>query len=315
MALDRDFRRWLSDLFSQRVLFDEPMAGHTALRVGGPAEAFVMLQSFTELMTLLGRLRKDRVPFWVVGDGTNLLVADEGLAGIVITLAPNFNAIAMEPDNGGGVTISAQAGSKLNSLCRFAIENGLAGLNFALGIPGSVGGALAMNAGTRLGAMADILQSIKVIRPTGRIQIVDRKDLEMSYRRTRLPWDTAGTVILEGCFRLLLGNVEELREDADAILRLRKKGQPTSLPSAGCFFRNPSPQRPAGLLIDQAGLKGMRVGNAMVSETHANFIVNTGGATAREILALKEKIEERVMARFNVELDPEVVILGTPFHG
>jgi UDP-N-acetylmuramate dehydrogenase len=318
MTLDGNLRGWLLDCFGQRVRFDEPMAGHTTLRVGGPADAFVMPGSPDELQSLLGRLREDQIPYWVVGDGTNLLVADDGLQGVVITLAPHFNAIAIERKNSEAVTVSAMAGSKLNAVCRFAIEKGLKGFNFALGIPGTVGGALAMNAGTRWGAMADILKHIKVMVASGRVETVERKDLEMTYRKTSLPRsmpEAETAVILEGCFRLVPDDAEMLRQDAHAILVQRKEGQPTSLPSAGCYFKNPSPEKPAGLLIDQAGLKGERVGNAMVSEKHANFIVNTGGATARDILELAARIQKRVMARFKVKLDPEVVILGVRTHG
>ncbi len=311
-VLTPEIKKWLKAQFGERVKFNEPMSRHTSLRVGGTADAFLPLRGIRELNTLTAFCREKAIPFFVLGDGTNLLVTDAGVRGVVITLSDGFRKIKIVQDEGSAVTVRAMAGARTRMLCRFAVQKGLAGMNFAVGVPGTVGGAIMMNAGTPRGCMADVVEAVEGFCSDGRIRTFPRNALDFDYRG--LKWapeaDAPPSILLSGLFRLLRTDPESLRVEASAILAMRKKGQPWKWPSAGCFFKNPSPEKSAGELIDQAGLKGRRVGGAMVSERHANFIVNTGNATASDILALVREIKETVWKRFNVPLEPEVKIIG-----
>jgi UDP-N-acetylmuramate dehydrogenase len=206
------------------------------------------------------------------------------------------------------------AGANLSALCRFAIHHGLSGLNFALGIPGTVGGAICMNAGAWSGEIGDVLESIRVLRPDGRIESVDKKGLTFSYRSLSFAEnnnkDLSSSVVIEGRFLLSQQRSEILQAEADELLKTRKKTQPTAFASAGCFFKNPDNSESAGKLIDLAGGKGMRSGDAVVSEKHANFIVNQGRASAEDILRLMYTVQELVLKKFNILLEPEVKIVG-----
>jgi UDP-N-acetylmuramate dehydrogenase len=250
----------------------------------------------------------------VIGGGSNLLVKDGGIGGVVISLVRCLKDIRTT-EGGSDVRLTAQAGVKLPSLCRYCIERGFAGLNFALGIPATVGGAIVMNAGTARGSMADVLESIDCLQPNGRRVRFNRRELDFSYRC--LSWkenvpngEGVIPIIVDGAFSLKPGDAKMLAVEAEEILKMRTAKQPIDQPSAGCFFKNPAPDRSAGELIEKAGLKGRQIGNARVSTRHANFIVNTGGATARDILALMELVQKRVAEKFEVELVPEVKIVG-----
>jgi UDP-N-acetylmuramate dehydrogenase len=214
----------------------------------------------------------------------------------------------------GLTEISAMAGAGLGALCRFAIRNGLGGLNFAMGIPGSVGGAIRMNAGAWEGSMGDVLAGIRIIRPDGTIGFMDKKMMEFSYRSLALCAESglelSACVILEGVFSLTPQDPDMLKTEADTLLDARKKSQPVGSASAGSFFKNPVNQEPAGRLIDLAGCKGLSVGDAEVSPQHANFIVNRGRATARDIIGLMRMVQETVFQKFNILLEPEVKIVG-----
>ena len=214
----------------------------------------------------------------------------------------------------GATMISAMAGANLSALCRFAIHHGLSGLNFALGIPGTVGGAIRMNAGAWKGEIGDVLESIHVLHPDGRIETMDKTGLTFSYRSLSFAEennkDLSSSVIIEGRFLLSQQRPEILIAEADELLKTRKKSQPTAFASAGCFFKNPADFESAGKLIDLAGGKGLRAGDAAVSEKHANFIVNQGRASAEDILRLMHMVQELVFKKFNILLEPEVKIVG-----
>ncbi len=315
--LDPDSKKWLASLFGKSVKFDEPMSGHTSLRVGGPAEAYVVLERPEELVKLINWSRQKGLLYLIVGDGTNLLVKDGGISGIVITLTGAFKKIIQTGAGTDDVIVTAMAGVRMQALCRFAIERGLEGMNFALGIPGSVGGGIMMNAGTVYGSMEDVIDSINVLLPTGRIKRIKRKDLDFDYRK--LSWDKKKNevgglegepIILEGCFCLHPSDPQRLKKEAEAILKLRKKTQPAGSLTAGCFFKNPTIGKTAGELIELAGLKGERIGGAKISCKHANFIINAGRASAADILALMELVQERVSKIFNIDLETEVKIVG-----
>ena len=314
MPLGTEEKNWLTEQFGRYVRFDEPMTRHTYLKVGGPAEAFVTPPDMAGLEQLMSWCRSGRQPWMVIGSGSNLLVKDGGIGGIVISLGRCLKDIRTT-EGGSDIRLTAQTGVKLPSLCRYCIERGFAGLNFALGIPATVGGAIVMNAGTALGSMADVLVSIDCLQPDGRRVRFDRRELDFSYRC--LSWKGSGPndegvipLIVDGSFSLKPGDAKMLADEAEDILKLRAAKQPIDQPSAGCFFKNPTPDRSAGELIEKAGLKGRQIGKARVSTRHANFIVNTGGATARDVLSLMELVQKRVAEKFEVELVPEVKIVG-----
>jgi UDP-N-acetylmuramate dehydrogenase len=314
MPLGTTEKNWLTEQFGRHVRFDEPMTRHTYFKVGGPAEAFVTPPDIASLERLVRWCREGRQPWMVIGGGSNLLVKDGGISGVVISLSRCLKKI-QTAEGGGGVRLTAQAGVKLPSLCRYCIERGLAGLNFALGIPATVGGAIVMNAGTARGSMADVLESVGCLQPDGRWVRFDRRELDFSYRS--LSWRGSGPnggdeapIIVDGSFSLKPGDARMLADEAEEILKTRRAQQPVDQPSAGCFFKNPAPDRSAGELIEKAGLKGRQICDARVSTRHANFIVNGGGATARDILALMELVQKRVAEKFTVELVPEVKIVG-----
>jgi UDP-N-acetylmuramate dehydrogenase len=203
----------------------------------------------------------------------------------------------------------------LNAICGFSLREGLSGMNFALGIPGTVGGAVAMNAGTALGAMQDVLRRIEVLLPDGRTAILERETFGFSYRKLIWKSDFNGgkemsPIVLKAVFALRPDDPEILRMQAREIIRKRKERQPLWVPSAGCFFKNPDGESPAGMLIDQAGLKGKSVGGAAISEKHANFFINRENASAKDVLALMELVQETVENKFGIELEPEVKIVG-----
>ena len=318
-GLNAEEKDWLVSLLGPRVQFDVPMRRHTTLAVGGPADALAMPADIKVLTTLLSGARQRAIPWLIIGGGSNLLVRDGGIRGIVIALTPYFKGITTIDHGPGDVLVTAKAGTRLQTLCRYATEQGLAGMTFALGIPGSVGGAIAMNAGTADGCIGDTLEAITVLWPTGRLQRLGRADLDFGYRRLSLPAPEITTgqrqgVLIDGTFMLPRTDSRQLRVSVQKIKEERKKRQPVGVSSAGCFFKNPSSGPSAGELIDKAGLKGTRLGGAEISSRHGNFIINRGNARAVDILTLAEIIETRVAAKFGVQLEPEVIIAGESNH-
>jgi len=315
MGLDRTARIWLRNRFKDDVRFDEPMSRHTSLKVGGPAEAFVTPATLADLQALVQWSGQAGLPFLVIGDGTNLLVKDTGIDGIIIVLTKCLNRISKIGSRNGGVIVRAMAGARLHKLCGFAIAADLMGMSFALGIPGTVGGAIMMNAGTSHGWVQDVLETITILTPAGETQTLAKERLDFSYRKlslkneitNRAPGDP---IIIDGHFYLEPSAGRDLQQEAEEILKKRRERQPTNLPSAGCFFKNPVSGKPAGELIDLAGLKGERIGGALISPRHANFIINSGEASAGDILALMETAQTAVRKLFNIELEPEVKIVG-----
>ena len=307
---NNEHREQLSEYASIR--FDEPMSRHTSFKVGGTADMYAMPENIEELELLINYCQEYEIEYIVIGGGTNLLVKDTGIRGMVIVLN-RLNRIIQDNEDDNGIKVTAMAGAKTAALCRFAIKNGLGGMNFAMGIPGTVGGAIRMNAGTVWGAMGDVLESLTILTKNREKQVISRDQLEIGYRNLAYPERGEfgkEIVILEGCFRLQSADAQVLKDQASEIIKLRHSRQPTHLPSAGCFFKNPGIEKSAGQLIDMAGFKGKSVGGAQVSEKHANFIVNRGGAAADDILKLSEMIQEKIYHLFNVMLEPEVRIVG-----
>jgi len=316
VALDSDSIKWLESRFKHNVKFGEPMSRHTSLRVGGPAEAFVTPENVEDLEALVKWSWDRRLSCLIIGKGTNLLVKDNGIHGIAIALTKCLKKIDQTNTNTDGVIVTAMAGANLKTLCAYALKHGLEGMNFALGIPGTVGGGIIMNAGTSHGSMENVLESINVLLPTGDTRIIKKEALDFDYRK--LSWNpelTDGhrdqTVILDGRFCLCPSDPEALKKTARKIIRIRKQSQPIGLPSAGCFFKNPASGETAGKLIEMAGLKGKSFGGAEISSKHANFFINRHKASAADFLALMDLAQEAVFEKFNVHLEREVKVVGT----
>jgi UDP-N-acetylmuramate dehydrogenase len=315
VALDSDSIKWLESRFQHNVKFGEPMSRHTSLRVGGPAEAFVTPENVADLETLVKWSWDRGLSYVIIGKGTNLLVKDNGIQGIAIALAKCLNKIDQTDSNNDEVIVTVMAGVNLKTLCSYALKQGLEGMNFALGIPGTVGGGIVMNAGTSHGSMENVLKTINVLLPTGEIRRIKKESLDFGYRK--LSWNpelTDGyrdqTVILDGQFCLWHSDPELLKKTAREIIRTRKKRQPIGWPSAGCFFKNPASGETAGQLIEMAGLKGKSVGGAQISSKHANFFINRRKASATDFLELMDLVRKAVLEKFNIHLESEVKIVG-----
>lgn len=283
------------------ILTDEPMNRHTTFRVGGPADVLIQPSSAEEVASALKTAKEMGVPTFVMGNGSNLLVKDGGIEGVVVLLGERMADVRCE-----GTHMTAQAGAMLSRLSREALNAGLKGLVFASGIPGTVGGAVVMNAGAYGGQMADVLVRAKVLCGD-QVQWMSRDELEMGYRTTK-PLREGG-IVLEAEFELEPGDKEQLTAETNELSKKRREKQPLSLPSAGSTFKRPEGYF-AGALIEQAGLKGKSIGGAQVSELHAGFVVNTGSATAGDILELIRYIQETVYGINGVMLEPEVRIVG-----
>lgn len=316
ILIDAETKKWLAHQTSGGVRYDEPMSRHTSFRIGGPAEAYIEVRTPELLTSLVTGFSDRKIPYHIVGGGTNLLVTDAGISGVVIHLAPNRPVMTIENADVDEPTVRVWAGNALGILCSQAIRSGLKGMNFALGIPGTVGGAIRMNAGTALGSMSDVVASVTVLFPDGQMKTIGREDLSFSYRRLRIPKVADGspslseTVIVSGCFALTKGTPSILKAEAAGILKKRRQKQPFHLPNAGCIFKNPPAGYTAGALIDLSGCKGRSIGEAEVSVKHANFIINRGAASAADILALLESVRESVYQKFNVYLETEVIVVG-----
>jgi UDP-N-acetylmuramate dehydrogenase len=284
------------------VLHDEPMSRHTSFGIGGPADVLAIPHSPRALELLLQACAESGDTPLIIGNGTNLLVRDGGIRGVVIKIAENLSEVRRE-----GLTIQAQSGASLARLCVMAADWGLAGLGFAAGIPGTVGGAVWMNAGAWEQNIGSLVQQVVACDLAGREVVLDRQALEFSYRRSS--FQETGLVIIEVTFALAEGHPRVLLAELCETIEKRCRVQPVAQPSAGCIFKRP-PCDYAGRLVEAVGAKGLRVGGAKVSEKHANFIVNDGGATARDVLALLDQLRQRVFEQTGVRLEPEIRILG-----
>ncbi len=309
MALPETTKQALEKTFGDRVRFDEPMAAHTSLKIGGPADALVMPETETELLYLLRHLAAEGIAWFVLGGGTNLLVADGGVRGVAVDLSKGFGGIEVERRDNEYVMVRAGGGARLSALCRYAVANGWAGMLFATGIPGTVGGAVVMNAGTSRGDMASVIADLRMAKGPEAIETVTADRLCFSYRGLKWRDEKVPPVIVSVGLRLGEEDREVLRREQIRMQQWRKNSQPWGL-SAGCFFKNPAGGQPAGQLIERAGLKGVGIGDAVVSEKHANFILNRGQATASDMRRLIETVQNRVYQAFNVYLELEVRIIG-----
>ena len=283
------------------VRINEPMMKHTSFRAGGAARWFAVPETAEELKAVLAACRKADTPWYVIGNGSNLLVSDKGFPGVIIS-TDKFDRLEVN-----GTEISVGAGVMLSKLANTAYKAGLTGLEFAAGIPGTVGGACVMNAGAYGSEMINVLKSVTVLTQEGTVETLPAEKLELGYRTSVIP--KKGYLVLEAVMSLTEGNMEESKALMDDLAFRRKDKQPLEFPSAGSTFKRPAGHF-AGKLIEDCGLKGFTVGGAQVSEKHAGFVINKGGATASDIYNLCKEVEKRVKAEFGVSLEMEVKLLG-----
>ncbi len=291
----------------QSMRLEEPLSRHTTFRIGGPAEVFVEPGGLEEVRSVVKACRAAGEPMRVMGRGSNLLVADAGLRGVVVHLGHRFSAIRVE-----GRDVFAWAGASLSAVGEAAASAGLAGFEFACGIPGTIGGAAIMNAGAYGGELSQVCPSLACLDAQGEIHEVPRSRAQWSYRHSMM--DERGEIVLEARLRLEPGDEASIRERMADLARRRRDKQPLDLPSAGSTFKRPEGHF-AGKLIQDAGLRGLRRGGAQVSEKHAGFVVNAGGATAHDVRALIADVQDAVRERFGVELQPEVRLWGFEGEG
>ena len=304
--MNGDTKEKLKSLIKGNVSFDVPMAQYTSLGVGGRADALAFPQDEEDLREILQFAKERDIPYYVLGRGTNVIVRDGGLRGIVISLCRGFRRVRIIGREDDEVLVSAGAGVNLKDLVRFTGERNLTGLEAFTGIPGTVGGALAMNAGAFGSEMRDVVRSVAMMKETGSVTVKQREELRFDYRNLVLP---KGSIILRGVLGVGEAKGEEIAAKVKSFQSLRFESQPWNVPTAGSIFKNPE-GAPAGQLIDELGLKGYRIGAARISEKHGNFILNEGDATAAEVLDLMAFIRDEVYGKRGIRLTPEVHIIG-----
>lgn len=296
------YQKLLSICGEDAVLREEPMAQHTSFRIGGPAQFFLCPGSAEDIATLVRYCREEALPYFIMGNGSNLLVADAGYRGIVIQLYRNFQNVTIE-----GTCIRAEAGALLSTIANLAKDEGLSGMEFASGIPGALGGAVMMNAGAYGSEMKDILRSATVLDADCEIREVSLEELALGYRTSAVKRE--GWIVLGATLALEKGDPEEIAKAYEKLREQRTQKQPLNYPSAGSTFKRPEGYF-AGKLIMDAGLSGYSVGDAQISEKHCGFVINKGAATAADVLALIRHTQDTVEAKFGVRLEPEVRFLG-----
>ena len=301
--MKQEFYEKLSKIVEkEQILIEEPMKKHTTFRIGGPAEYLILPQTTEEIADVVKLCRQEERPWYIVGNGSNLLVADEGVRGVVIQLLRNFNQIQVE-----GCQIRMQAGAQNAAVAKRALDASLTGFEFAAGIPGTIGGAVVMNAGAYGGEMKDILKEVTVLDQNGMIKTIPAEELELGYRTSIIA--RKGYVVLEAVIVLKTGDPKEIKAAMDDLKEKRVTKQPLEYPSAGSTFKRPEGYF-AGKLIMDAGLRGFSVGGAQISEKHCGFVINKGNATAKDVTELMDETKKIVMEKFGVALEPEVKRLG-----
>ena len=303
MSLNQDFIREAGLLLGQEQFFvNEPMSRHTTFNIGGPADYLLFPSNMEELSKIFVLLKNYDIPHTILGNGSNVLVLDKGIRGAVIKMHAPMSYKRCE-----GNRIVAGAGAYLKHVSQFAAENGLTGMEFACGIPGSLGGAVFMNAGAYDGEMAKIVLQVKTVTHNGKILTYEKDELDFGYRHSVFQHN--GQAICEIVLELSPGDKSSIQSKIDDFTQRRESKQPLEMPSAGSTFKRPQGYF-AGTLIDETGLKGLQVGGAQISTKHAGFVVNSGNATAADVLNLIKEVQERVYAKNGVRLFPEVRIIG-----
>ncbi|MCK8817336.1 UDP-N-acetylmuramate dehydrogenase [Natroniella sulfidigena] len=301
--MKQQIKQEIKKLVEGEVLFSEPLKKYTSFQIGGPAEVLVTPRDIADLQRLISYLYRCDIPYQVLGNGTNLLISDQGLSKVVIKMTDLFNWFKFKSNQ-----LRAGAGAKLPVIAKKAAERGLSGLEFAAGLPASIGGAVIMNAGAgNLGSIGDLITGVKVISSTGELKQYRRNELDFSYRQSNLQKDEQ--IIIEVELELIPTDSKTVHNKMQKLFLKRKETQPLTMPNAGCIFKNPTDDS-AGRLIDQAGGKGLKVGDAQVSTKHANFIVNLGSASAQDVLDLIGKVKKLVNEQCGVELETEIIYLS-----
>lgn len=304
--MEATVKQTIQELAQGVIKLDEPMAEHTTIKVGGPAAVYFEPRDVDDLVTVLKGIDLKTVPLFYLGAGSNVLFRDKGFDGIVIHFGGLLNNFKIESSDGDTVVLYAESGAPLAKLVQFTAEQSLTGFEILTGVPGTIGGALTMNAGVKEGDIAAVVRSIKILTK-GKIVEQPKAKLEFSYRKLHLP---RADIILSGLFELKKGDKAEIEKKIADIREKRAATQPLKWPSFGSTFKNPPKGAPAGRLIEEAGLKNIRVGGARVSEVHANWIVNEGKATSRDVEVLMRLIREKVKDSSGIALEPEVVVVG-----
>ncbi len=282
---------------------NEPLAPYTTFRVGGPADVLVTVPDGAAASMLLAACRAEQIPTFLLGNGSNLLIGDKGIRGVVWRLDAHTAACRAVDKN----TVTCDAGLPLSRLCNWTREHALSGLEFAFGIPGTVGGALYMNAGAYDGQMADVVISATVLDAEGNVRTVTAEEMQLGYRHSAFM--DSGEIVVDVTFRLQEGDADVIRTRMQELMDRRREKQPLEYPSAGSFFKRPTGYY-AGALIEQCGLKGFAVGGAAVSEKHAGFVINKENATAKDVCELRDAVIRRVKEQTGVTLQPEVRFVG-----
>lgn len=300
--MNRDFYNKLAEIVSaEAILENEPMSKHTTFRIGGNADVFVS-PKVSQVADIISLAKEYEVPVTIIGNGSNLLVGDKGIRGLVLSFGKEAEEIQLD-----GRCMTVSAGTILAKAAAEAAKNSLTGLEFAAGIPGSLGGAIVMNAGAYGGEMKDVVISVKVLTPEAEVKELSLEELDLSYRHSCIP--EKGYIVLEACLELTPGDETAIREMMADFKNRRVEKQPLEYPSAGSTFKRPEGYF-AGKLIQDADLRGYQVGGAQVSEKHCGFVINTGDATAKDVLQLIEDVKKIVFDKFQVELEPEVKMIG-----
>lgn len=292
------------EAFAQKgaLVYDKPLCSHTTFKVGGKADAFLSVNSRETLVNAIKVCHEKEVPYYVLGNGSNVLVSDKGYRGLILSIGSQM--AQMECDENG---ITVQAGAMLSLVARMAAKNGLTGMEFASGIPGSIGGAIVMNAGAYGGEMKQIVDAVEILNKDGQIRTYSADEMEFGYRTSRIKRN--GGIVLSVTLRLERGKKEEILDRMNELAGQRREKQPLEYPSAGSTFKRPEGYF-AGKLIMDAGLRGYTVGGAQVSEKHCGFVINKGGATAKDIYTLIGDVQKKVKETSGIELEPEVIFLG-----
>ena len=286
----------------ENICLQESMASHTTFRIGGLADCFVQLENTEQLIMVRKYLSQVGVPFFVLGNGSNLLVSDEGFRGVILQIGPKMNRVTVE-----GSVIVAQAGASMAQIARTAMEHELTGMEFASGIPGTIGGGVVMNAGAYGGELSRIVTQVNVVNSEGEIMELDNETMEFGYRTSTIRNNSF--TVTEVILRLEKGDRQQIRERMGELAARRREKQPLEYPSAGSTFKRPAGHY-AGQLIMEAGLRGFQCGGAKVSDKHCGFVINTGNATAEDVRKLIREVQARVKNQFNVDLETEVLFLG-----
>tara|TARA_Y100000814_G_scaffold88607_1_gene59914 strand:- start:6413 stop:7321 length:909 start_codon:yes stop_codon:yes gene_type:complete len=294
---------YIKSISKESLLLNESMAKHTTFGVGGVADCYIMPKDISQLKKILKYTYEKDIKTFFMGSGSNLLVSDNGYRGIIISLKKTFKNL--EISNNG--TINVESGVMLGKMVRQATKEGLQGMESLVGVPGTVGGALYMNAGAYKDEISNYFHSALLLDKSGQEKVYSRNEIKFSYRYSSFPEDE---ILIKAIFHYKYGDTKTITANKKIASDKRKKTQPLKYRSAGSIFKNPSEEIAAGYLIDQAGLKGMKIGGAEISEKHANFIINKGGAKSKDIISLIEIIKKEVLNKFNIQLKLEIKLLG-----